>query len=49
MNESEGKLESLSHEELLAAVTNMVEQGILTKFGDSKDKYTVKLAIRGHN
>lgn len=47
---SEGKLDSISQDELVTVVKDMAEQNILAHYGDlSKDKFTVRLAGRGTN
>lgn len=46
----QGKIESISNEELVAAVKDMAEQNILAYYGDlTKDRFSVKLAGRGIN
>jgi hypothetical protein len=46
----QGKIEFISHEELLATVKLLEEENILSKYGDTmRDNYTIQLSgRRGH-
>lgn len=48
MQASEGKIESISQDELVTVVKDLTEQNILSHYGDlTREKYTVRLAGRG--